>query len=257
MVETVVLVPHNIHIDGGSTAVEEIAGLVDEVGKVVVGVAVVHLIVRDAAVTGEQREIHHETAVGAVGIQVVGVPDGLRCPDTRHLGPCGALIAGGEIHGGVGPVDEVARAHKHQAAVAVPALRALHISDSHIEPAIGAAQDMGVAQSTLHRTAVGRNHTLAAIQRGVVITVAREGVVDILVIVGGEIDKEIRGVGLVGVDRDIEVASGTLLTPADGGCQRDVLLAVGAETYHTSIIAEIARIVGGPEHRVALGGYGR
>ena len=182
VIEAVALVVDDIHIDGGSAAIVEIAGLADEVGKVVVGIAVVHLVIGDAAIAGHQREVHHIASVGAVAIVVVGVPDGLRCPHTCHFGPCRARISGGEVDGGVRPVDQVLRAHQHHTAVTVPSQRALHVGHGHIEPAILAAQDMRVAQSAHLADAVGSNHA-AIVQRIIRIAIARECIVDVLVVV--------------------------------------------------------------------------
>ena len=214
VIERVGLVVDDVHVDGGRAAVVEIDGLTLEVGEVGVGIAVEVLVVGDALVAGEQREIDHELAC-------LGVPDGLGSPDAGDLLEHGAAILRGEVDGGVLPVDEVAGLHEHEAAVAGPSLGRAHVGVDHIEHAVGAAQDVGIAHAALQGDGVGLDDGLAAVDGGEVVAVVGEGVVEVLVVVGGEIDEEIVGVGLALVERDCEIARLTGFSLDDGSRERD------------------------------------
>ena len=101
-------------------------------------------------------------------------------------------------------MDEVFRLHEHQSAVAVPSERTLHVGDGHVEPSIPATQDVGVAQATHDGGGVGLEERLSVVERRVVVAVLRDGVIEVLVVVAGEIHKEVVLIRLVLVDIDIE-----------------------------------------------------
>ena len=58
------------------------------------------------------------------------------------------------------------------------------------------------------------------------------------------------------MDGDVEVARRALLASADGGSQRDVLLALLAKSHHAALIAQIALVARGPEDGVVLSAHG-
>ena len=81
------------------------------------------------------------------------------------------------------PVDEVAGAHEHHAAVASPAFGALHVGIHHVEPAVGSTQHMRVAESLLDAHGIGGHHALSVVHGGKAVAVVTQRVVDIFVVV--------------------------------------------------------------------------
>ena len=227
LVEGVVLavdgVVDDVHVDGRLAAVKEMRRFAFQVGKVLVRVGVEHLVVADGPVVGQQRKVHERAALGAVAVVVSVVPECFWGPHAGHVREVLALVLVGEVHGAVFPVDEVAGAHEHHTAVAGPAFGALHVGIHHVEPAVGCAQHVRVAQTLLDAYRVGRHHAVPVIYRGKVVAVVAQRVVDVLVVVGREVREQVVGVGLEPVDRDLELVDLCLCAPdfvvVQGACE--------------------------------------
>ena len=234
MVFAVGLVEYYVAVDGRRAAVVEVLRLGHEVGEVIVGIGIVHLVVRTLAVVGQQRVVDEEASPGAVGVLVVGVPYGLGRPYAGHVLPLGEAV--GEVHGRVRPVHQVLALVQHHAAVRVPAFARLHVGGHHVEAAVRSAEDVRVADAFLDCYRIGVHHAPAVVEGSVLVAVRREGIVEVLVAVRGEIDEEIRVIVLAVGDVDGEVAADGGLSAADGGRQCDfVLLGTRvAQTAYTS-----------------------
>ena len=114
---------------------------------------------------------------------------------------------------------------------------------------------MWVAHATLQRNGVGSNDALAVVERCEVIAVVGDGVVEVLVVVGGEVDKEVVLIRFALVERNGEVARDAGLTLQDGCRERDgALLALG-EFQDAPFIGDILGIGRLPEHDGTVFGY--
>lgn len=193
----------DVHVDGRLAAAKVEDGVALEVGEVLVRVGEEHLVEFDGAVVGQKREIHERAALAAVCVLVVVVPDGLGGPNAGHVRKVLALVAFREMYRAVFPVDEVLGLHHDDAAVARPALGALHVGVHHVEPAIGPAHHVRVAQSLLHAHGIGGHHALAPVHRRVVEPVVAQRIIDVLVVVCREVNEKVVGIGLVTVDGNL------------------------------------------------------
>ena len=250
MVERVGLVVDDVHVDGGRPTVVEVGGLTLKVAEIGVGVAIIVLVVGNGSVVGTQGEINHVL----LGLRV---PNGLGCPHTRDVGKLCAHILRGEMHGVVVPMDEVFRLHEHQSAVAVPSERTLHVGDGHVEPSILATQDVGVAQAAHDGGGVGLEERLSVVERRVVVAVLRDGVIEVLIVVAGEIHKEVVLIRLVLVDIDVEGLGLTQLSTQQGGREGDVVLLGGRRLQDAACVGEplrIGRLPGDEGSHAAHGG---
>ena len=207
LVEGVVLlvdrVIDDVHVDGRLAAVKEVRRVALQVGKVLVRVGVKYLIVGDGPVVSQQRKINERAALGAVAVVVGVVPERLGGPHAGHVRKILALVLVGEVYGAVFPVDKVAGAHEHHAAVACPSFGTLHVGIYHVEPAVGRAQHVRVAESLLDAHGIGRYYAVPIVHGSKVVAVVAECVVDVFVVIGREIRKKVVRIRFVPVDGDL------------------------------------------------------
>ena len=97
---------------------------------------------------------------------------------------------------------------------------------------------MWIANATLQRNGVGSNDALAVVERCEVIAVVGNGVVEVLVVVGGEVDEEIVLIRFALVERDGEVASDAGLSLQDGCRKGDGALLPLGEFQNAPLISD-------------------
>ena len=251
VIEGVALVVDDVHIDGGRAAVVEIDGLAIEVGEVVVGVTVEVFIEGDSvAAACTQREVDHEALC-------LVVPNGLGCPDADDLLEHRAAILIREVHGRVSPMNEIGGFHHDDASVGIPSFSTAHVGVDHVEHAVGASQDVRIAHAALQGNGVGSHDSPSVVEGCEIIAVVGDGIVEILVVVGREIDKEIVLIGLVLVERDDEIARQACLALQDCGSERDVALLSLRKFQDASLVGNPLGFGRLPEYHGAVLGNGR
>ena len=172
MVFLVSIVIHDVAVDGGGAIVKHVDRLTLKIGEVIIHVAVVDAVER--LVVARAERVEHHVFPG------VFVVDGFRSPNADHVAPF-LRIFSREIHGGVGPVDEVGGFHQHHSAVRTPAQARLHVGHNHVEGlAVLTAQDVWVANASGEGDGVALDHWHAVVQRSEIITVVTQGVANLL-----------------------------------------------------------------------------
>ena len=99
-VEQSFVVLNDVSIDAGIVHVKKQLGLAHQIGEVAVGIAPIHLVVRDGAVVSQQREID-DVAFGLLVVEC------LRGPHAGDVGEMGTGETLGEVYGAGFPVHHV------------------------------------------------------------------------------------------------------------------------------------------------------
>ena len=105
--------------------------------------------------------------------------------------------SGGEVYGGVLPMQEVGALHQDEAIVALPTHIGTHVGEHHVEGfAILGTQDVGVAHAALQGDGIRGYHGAAVVESMVVVAVVAQGVAHLLAVgpVAREVGKQVGGV---------------------------------------------------------------